>query len=49
MLLRIAAVTCGGIAIGYLYGGYKYYGTINPYKQTKSQLIKHRRKIFDKY
>ena len=30
-----------GVLLGYSYGGYRYYGTIDPRKHTYEQLINH--------
>ena len=38
----------GGISIGWLYSGYRYYGTINPSKQTHERLIEHTKTRYKK-
>ena len=37
-VVKFISVVCGGVVVGQLYGSYKYYGTLNPYKQTMEQL-----------
>lgn len=38
-----------GLTTGYVYTGYKYYGTINPYKQTYERLIQHSEDKYNRY
>jgi len=37
---------CGGVLTGWLYSGYRYYGTIKPSKQTYERLVEHAKNCY---
>jgi hypothetical protein len=43
MILRLLLTASGGVAIGWIYSGYKFYGTINPRKQTLANLRQYKK------
>lgn len=44
LIFKLLITAFSGVTVGWVYSGYKFYGTIDPRKQTYDNLLKNKEK-----